>query len=332
MPIISVIIPIYNVELYLRRCVDSILSQTFHDFELILVDDGSPDNCPAICDEYAAKDHRIHVIHQKNQGASAARNAALDYVLSKDRNSWLTFVDSDDWIHPQMLEFLYNAVIKYGTQVAICDHQIPGAHITLDHYSQSSSALWNSEEYFITNNLNATTPWGKLYHKTCFDQLRFPVGIVHEDEYITYQTLFQCKSVAVIPLPLYIHYSNPQGVTQTENRLKRLYALSAYEEQLAFFKRIGAQKAYSYRISNYYIELVLFPKKLDSSKPQERSAKQSLISKRKYIFSQMNPMEKKIAYQYLYPRTFTLLSRITRCIELLKAGGIHSLISALKNR
>ena len=106
MPTISVIVPVYNVEKYIHRCVDSILDQTFTDFELILVDDGSPDNCPAICDEYAAKDSRVRVIHQKNQGQAAARN----YGVSMAKGAWISFVDSDDMIASKTLELLYQVV------------------------------------------------------------------------------------------------------------------------------------------------------------------------------------------------------------------------------
>ena len=116
MPKISVIVPVYNVEKYLLECVDSILAQTFTDFELILINDGSQDNSGAICDEYADKDSRIAVIHQENQGQAAARNNAI--VIAK--GEWITFVDSDDLIHPQMLEILFNAVDE-TTQISACD-------------------------------------------------------------------------------------------------------------------------------------------------------------------------------------------------------------------
>ena len=112
MPKISVIVPIYNVEKYLRRCVDSILNQTFSDFELILVDDGSPDNCGKICDEYAVKDRRIVVIHQKNGGLSTARNAGIDWAFVNSNSQYLSFIDRDDWVHPDFLEFLYRAILQ----------------------------------------------------------------------------------------------------------------------------------------------------------------------------------------------------------------------------
>ena len=104
MPEISVIVPVYKVETFIHRCVDSILCQSFEDFELILVDDGSPDSCGDICEAYAAKDSRIHVIHQENGGLSAARNTGIDYVMEHSTSKWLAFVDSDDWLHPDFLK------------------------------------------------------------------------------------------------------------------------------------------------------------------------------------------------------------------------------------
>lgn len=123
MPEISVIVPVYKVEPYLRRCVDSILSQTFTDFEVILVDDGSPDDCPAICDEYAGKDERVRVIHQENGGLSAARNAGLDWVFANSDSRWISFVDSDDCVHPKFLEYLHRAGVENNVQISICTYK-----------------------------------------------------------------------------------------------------------------------------------------------------------------------------------------------------------------
>ena len=117
-PLLSIIVPVYKVENYLQKCIDSILAQTFTDFELILVEDGSPDGCPALCDAAAAKDARIRVLHQKNGGLSAARNAGLDVA----RGEWIGFVDSDDYIAPEMYETLYKAVQSTGADLALCDY------------------------------------------------------------------------------------------------------------------------------------------------------------------------------------------------------------------
>ena len=120
MPTISVIVPVYKVEKYIHRCVDSILNQTFSDFELILVDDGSPDNCGAICDEYAAKDSRVVVIHQENGGLSAARNAGIDWAFANSDSQWLSFIDSDDWVHPEYLQKLLDTAVNNSAEVAFC--------------------------------------------------------------------------------------------------------------------------------------------------------------------------------------------------------------------
>ena len=120
MPEISVIVPVYKVENFIHRCVDSILCQSFHDFELILVDDGSPDSCGEICEDYAAKDSRIHVIHQKNGGLSAARNTGIDWVLANSSSHWISFVDCDDWVHPDFLKGLYSSAEQTLCKISAC--------------------------------------------------------------------------------------------------------------------------------------------------------------------------------------------------------------------
>ena len=114
--LVSIVVPVFKVEQYLSRCVDSILNQTFKDFELILVDDGSPDKCGQMCDEYAKTDNRIHVIHKKNGGLSDARNAGIEWCIENSNSEWVTFIDSDDWVHPQYLESMLNANLKNNTQ------------------------------------------------------------------------------------------------------------------------------------------------------------------------------------------------------------------------
>ena len=118
---ISVIVPVYKVEAFLSRCVESILAQTYRDFELILVDDGSPDNCGVLCDGYALRDSRVHVIHQENGGLSAARNTGIDWVFANSVSRWIAFVDSDDWVHPDFLKVLYETAEKTLCKLSVCD-------------------------------------------------------------------------------------------------------------------------------------------------------------------------------------------------------------------
>ena len=182
MALVSVIVPVYKVEAYLCRCVDSILEQTFEDLELILVDDGSPDRSGTICDEYVRQDSRVHVIHQKNGGLSAARNAALDWLADNSDSQWVTFVDSDDWIHPQMLETLLRHAQSGQIKVAVCGYQETAEWNREFEPADPEGILWNPEDYFLEHNTNAVIACAKLYHRSCFSDLRYPVGRIHEDE------------------------------------------------------------------------------------------------------------------------------------------------------
>ena len=199
---ISIIVPVYKVEKYIYRCVDSILKQSFNNYELILVDDGSPDNCGNICDDYSKKDKRIHVIHQTNQGLSAARNAGIVWAFSNSDSRWLTFIDSDDWIHPRYLAVLYNAANKFDTDVAIGNALWTSDGVLPDKIYDEPE-LWKIREYYMKDPVNATVAWGKLYKKECFSTIRYPVGKIHEDEFVTYRILFEKEYVAVVDQPLY---------------------------------------------------------------------------------------------------------------------------------
>lgn len=252
---ISVIVPVYKVEPYLRRCVDSILAQTFADFELILVDDGSPDNCGVICAEYAQKDSRVHVIHQENGGLSAARNAGIDWVFANSDSEWLNFVDSDDWVHPQMLEQLYRAVIECDVKVSICGYQESSEEIRWTDANAVTVRLWPVEEYYVKHNINATVAWGKLYHRECFADIRYPVGKIHEDEYVTYRILFAYEQVAVIESLMYAYFVNPEGITKSKWTTKRLDGLCAHDEQIKFFKRNHHQDAYRMKVQSFVLYL-----------------------------------------------------------------------------
>ena len=150
---ISVIVPVYKVEPYLRRCVDSILAQTFSDIEVILVDDGSPDGCPAICDEYARLDKRVKVIHQKNGGLSAARNAGLDWVFANSDSQWISFVDSDDWVHPQFLEYLYRAIVDYNVKISVCSAKKADKYTVPSRDATYSFETYNALSFFVQEAL-----------------------------------------------------------------------------------------------------------------------------------------------------------------------------------
>jgi len=233
MPVISVIVPVYKVEPYLRRCIDSILFQTFTDFDLILVDDGSPDNCGTICDEYARKDNRVQVIHQENGGLSAARNAGIEWSFAHSDSEWITFIDSDDWIHKLYLESLYNASNSCDTAISACNY-LETQNNEIDDISKITAKKCRTNEYWKSPML-ATVAWGKLYRKDCFINVRFPVGRIHEDEYTTYKVLFEHEYVSVIDQPLYVYYQNMEGITRRPWNPQRLDCFDALEAQIVYF-------------------------------------------------------------------------------------------------
>ncbi len=247
MPQISVIVPVYNVEVYIHRCIDSILEQSFIDFELILVDDGSPDNCGAICDEYAQKDSRVHVIHQENGGLSAARNSGIDWTFANSDSQWLTFIDSDDHVHKDYLQFLFAAATSTNVLISRCKHQeVPDGKspATVD----TSAAQFQVLDSFSAYSSSACM---KLFRKKCFSQIRFPVGKLHEDAFIMHRLFFAVDRVAMIDLPLYYYMINSGSITHALWRPKRIDELEAFEEQLRFYHSENAECHYQRALISY---------------------------------------------------------------------------------
>lgn len=252
MPKVSIIIPVYNTGGFLHRCVDSILSQTFQDFELFLVDDGSTDNSPGICDDYASGDPRIRVIHQVNQGQSVARNNAIDQMSGE----WVMFCDSDDWIHPESLERLYHAAMEYGTKICIGGYRETTGEEPEILPEQLQAELWTPKDFYIQRYVHATLPVMKLIHRDCLGDLRFPVGKYIDDEYIIYRILFTQEKLAVIPAPFYAYFVNVNSLTKRPWNPGRLDAWQAFEEQIVFFEKLG-DKELLYRRYREYLENAL---------------------------------------------------------------------------
>ena len=244
MPKITVVVPVYKVERYLSRCVDSILTQTFSDFELVLVDDGSPDNCGKMCDEYEKCDKRVHVIHRENGGLSAARNSGIEWALTYSDSDWITFIDSDDWIHKQYLELLLKAANDKKVNVVIGTFVRTDGEKELSEDITCSVGVYDSEEYWMKNQTNATIACGKLYQKEDFHELRYPEGKLHEDQYTTYQILFKNSKIAVIEEPIYYYFINTEGITKSQWTPRRLDILEALTNQIDYFSSHHYNEAY----------------------------------------------------------------------------------------
>ncbi len=248
---VSVIVPVYNVEPYLRRCIDSVLIQTYHDFELILVDDGSTDKSGAICDVYADSDHRIHVIHQPNKGLSGARNTAIDWVMRHSDSQWLMFVDSDDWLHGQMIERLLHAAEETGSEVSMCRFVETDGTSATPEVEIPCPVICSPEEMYVRDMVTTSIACAKLYRKACFADIRYPVGKIHEDEYVTHRILFQYPALALIDAPLYFYYVNPKGITKSGWSPKRLQGLDALRAQIGYYRAQGFKRAQAMCVRNY---------------------------------------------------------------------------------
>ena len=225
-PLLSIIVPVYKVENYLPKCIDSILAQTFTDFELILVDDGSPDDCPALCDAAAEKDARVRVIHQKNGGLSAARNAGLDAA----RGAWIGFVDSDDYIAPEMYEVLYQAVQSTGADLALCDYaevDEAGAPCQSMHVSLSEGELTGQELLKRASGLMVQLAWNKLYRRAIFTQLRYPEGKLNEDLFLIPEVCLQIQKAVVVPKALYYYVQRGGSIMSGNKTLRHFDAAEA---------------------------------------------------------------------------------------------------------
>lgn len=251
MALISILTPLYNTEKLLPRCIDSILAQTFPDFELILVNDGSKDGSGSICEEYAAKDSRIHVIHQENCGVSVARNTALDYVMANSDSQWVMFVDSDDWVHPQILETLLKLAQSYQVKVSACGYLETAEGILTVTPGQLEPKLWDAKDFYYWQKLLGTVPWGKLYAKDCFEKIRYPAGSYFDDEFVTYRILLAQEKIPMVAAPMYAYYINPEGLTKRPWIIRRLDVWKAYEQQIQFFEEMGDERLLWSRYREY---------------------------------------------------------------------------------
>ena len=241
---ITIIVPVYKVEKYLNRCVDSILNQTYTDFELLLVDDGSPDNCGKICDEYAEKDSRIFVIHQKNGGLSAARNTGINWFYEQDRSDYITFVDSDDWLHPEYLRILMDGITENHVKISVCDFKRVLDESPYENHYNVNFELTSPEDFLVNHFWQYNYACGKLYHKSVFYDVRYPIGKIFEDTFTTYKVLHKCEKIAYTELQLYYYFQNEQGISHSLWKPAELVIFDAMQEQLKFYKEKGLQKAF----------------------------------------------------------------------------------------
>lgn len=229
-PLVSVIVPVYNVQAYLERCVNSLIHQTYKNIEIILVDDGSPDNCPQMCDELKQKDKRILVIHKKNGGLSSARNVGMKV----SNGQYLSFVDSDDYISNEMIEKMMTAIQATNSEMACC-----GRYVVYDDGKK--------DKKFVNPNIQTLTAnqalremlcgtyvgepaWDKVYKKELFDGIQFPEGEINEDIVIMPLLFGKCKSIVHVPEPLYFYCKNGESITRSGYSAKKSIVIDHLEK------------------------------------------------------------------------------------------------------
>lgn len=230
MPEISVIVPVYKAEQYLERCVKSILEQTYQNFELILVDDGSPDGSPILCDKWAEKDSRVHVIHKKNGGASSARNAGLKNA----RGNWITFADSDDWLDKTTLKTLYDLAKKYNVPMAIGGMRVAQEYTDTQAAAKQDAVVLSRADlirrFFRLNGEPDThSVCGAIIQRDILDGYAFIEGKMNEDVEACYYLARKCEAAVYIDAPLYNYFKNVEGVTNSGFSKKKLDLLDIWD-------------------------------------------------------------------------------------------------------
>lgn len=234
LPLISVIVPVYKVEKYLDRCIQSMTEQTYSNLEIILVVDGSPDTSSAICDAWAAKDSRIRVIHKENGGAGLARNDALDIA----KGELIGFVDSDDYIAPDMYETLYG-LLRQGADISECGYvTTEDDHVAFDEVGDVT--IYTAEQAMACNIQDTVFRqliWNKLYRREMVGDIRFPVGRKIDDEFFTYKVLGNAKKLALTTKRCYAYRQQPYSVMHQKNPVKAMEGIQAKQERLAYIQK-----------------------------------------------------------------------------------------------
>lgn len=231
-PLISIVIPVYNVEDYVEKCIRSVVAQTYTHLQILVIDDGSTDSSGAICDRLATTDSRIQVIHTANAGLSAARNVGIRHALGE----YIAFVDSDDWIEPNMYEFLYKAIVKDNLDIAVASHYIDRGDKVIFRQKKNvrrTTILDRSGaiHLLMRDKVLHNYAWDKLYRRTLFEGLEYPEGWLYEDIAFTYRVVNRIDRMGIYPTPLYHYTVRPGSIVSGRYEIRRNagYFRSEYE-------------------------------------------------------------------------------------------------------
>lgn len=311
--LVSVVIPVYNVERYLNRCVDSVINQTYKNLEIILVDDGSTDNCGNICDQYLTCDDRIKVIHKKNGGLSDARNYGLDVA----HGDYICFIDSDDFISNYYVEKMINAAIKNNSDICACNFKY------IDEFGkewireEKKEKVYSPEEairdIFTAFQHTEVMVWNKIYKRNLFadNRIKFPVGKIHEDNFTTYKLYDKANSISLINDKLYYYLQRSDSIMGRVFNEKRFDILLALDEIKKYFKK---SKKYSKEIecNELLVNLSLLSNMIraDYDKNKQIEIRNKILkNKKSYLKNRLIPFQKKVMIIVLFIN-LTLYSKL----------------------
>ena len=287
--LITIVVPVYNVEKYIDRCVESIQNQTYKNLEIILVDDGSKDNSAKICDQYAKKDKRIKVVHKKNGGLSDARNAGIEIAKGK----YIAFIDSDDYIDEHFVEVLYKSMIQYKTKIAIAD--ICVQYDTGEKFENSDKTVYVETEKEILRKMLIgirdldNSACNKLYDMSLFKDIRYPVGRLYEDTATTYKLFSKCENMVINSFPLYYYMKRRDSITQGRFNPKKLQLIDSVSEMTTYVRSKYPELSPECDRKMMWAYLSTLSQLAASSKPDKSIAKKLL----KYINANGKSLLKK---------------------------------------
>ena len=243
-PLVSIIVPCYKVEQYLPVCIESILNQSYSDWELILVDDGSPDRSGEICDQYAAKDERIRVIHKQNAGVAAARNSGVELATG----DYATYLDGDDYLHPDCLRELVRIAEGQHADIVQCGY-VRGNDTIFPPSEQKETVKEYTNHSVFAADVAKIIVWGKLYRMDILKDIRIPEGRYFEDDLVTWRWYYAADRIVVTSHPYYYYTCNAQSTMAQHHKKPNLSFIEAYEERVDFFRKTAERdmEDYSHR-------------------------------------------------------------------------------------
>ena len=298
--LISVIVPVYNIESYISKCVESLCSQTYTNLEIILVDDGSSDSSSFICDAYAKQDERIMVIHKENDGLSEARNAGLKCA----HGQYLMFIDGDDYVDHTMIEKMYETLVQDDSDMVLCNYEYVDEYGNLitkemeEIFEDNKDKIVISEDEYWQNYYDYNCSYyviscNKLYKRKIFQNIQFPKGKIHEDEYVFHQILRECNRISCMRNQFYKYVQRENSITAKKIGVKNLYYLDALMERMEYLILTKKYEHVDYAFSQGIARLLRFKTEIGEMNSEEEQVYYDFCKKWKRVAKKILMLKKQ---------------------------------------